>query len=599
VWGKEKIDVATFDVPEKLMGKEFVLRYTGGGRYEVWGTGIETGVTGRIGTVERFRTADGPITLNVTGIQSRPGGEFTITRKMEQQVVEQLQRDLKITELGTKSNVIKASMRGKDPVLLADTVSAIANGYITWNRQRKARIAQDSLSYLNTAIPRMENQVRQAESEYTEYRRAKGLLDIDNEEKVLTEQIAEKGNDLLALKLKRREISATMADGHPNVRAMDQQIEATQREIGTLKARVQSLPIDEQGALELWRKVKSDVDLYSAMRKYAEEMRLVSAGKTGTAEIVDPVEVPKRPVRPIKWLIVLVSLGAGACLGGAWAIVRDRMLRGVTDTDDIESWTGLGVYATVPISEKQAEIMRRAGNGLPQQLPLAISDPRDPAVESLRIFRPALQLLVAASPNNVVMIAGPLPGIGKSCLSANLAALLASGGKRVLLIDGDLRKGQLFRFFNIKRTAGFSDVLSEQLSLTEAIIKGVAPNLDLLQSGVYPPNPAELLMSDRFRQIVGQASREYDLVLIDAPAVLPISDAAVMAPVAGSVFLVARFAETLVGEIDESVKQLVRSGARISGILLNGVRVHTSNYALSRRYGTHAYTAYRYDAGPQ
>ncbi len=595
VWGREKIEVDSFEVPEKLLREPFVLRFAGNGRYELSGSGLKS-ANGRIGVQERFESTDGPLSLLVTSIDSNPGGEFTITRESEQRLVDELRRDLKVVEQGTRSNVIKASLRGYDPAVLAETVKAIVDRYIAWNKDRKAKLAEDSLSYLSKAIPEMENKVQAAESAYNSYRDQKGLLDINQEEQLLVQQIADNSSDLLALQRKRREFSATLSETNPNVVAVDQQIEATEREIDKLKSRVRAMPKDEQGALELLRKVKGNTDLYLAMRKYEEEMRLVSAGKAGTAEIIDPVEVPKRPVWPVKWMVMLASLAIGLALGGGWAVVRDRLLRGVTDTDDIESSTGLNVYATIPLSKKQTEIMRRADSGLPQQLPLAVACPRDPAVESLRMFRPALQLLMAASPNNVVMLAGPLPGIGKSFLSANLATVLASGGKRVLLIDGDLRKGELYRHFGATRAAGFSDVLSNVMPLDEAITKGVASNLDLLQTGVYPPDAADLLMSERFKEIVAQASRAYDVVLIDAPAVLAISDAGVMAPVAGSIFLVAHFAETLVGELDASVKRLTRSGARISGILLNGVRVHNSNYALARRYGTQAYVAYRYDS---
>ena len=599
VWGDEKIEVGSFNVPEKLLSKSFTLRFLGDGRYELAGRGLKSGVTGRVGVEERFESTEGPLSLRVAAIHANPGSEFTITRELEQQLVEELQRSLKISERGTKSNVIKASLQGRDPAVLADTVREIVDQYVSWNKDHKAKIAQDLLTYLSKAIPEMEDRVKGAESAYNSYRDEKGLLDIDQDERLLLEQIVDHNNDLLALKRKRRELSATLSDLHPNVVAVDEQIRTTQLEIDQLKSRVRTMPQDEQGALELLRKARADSDLYLAMRKYGEEMRLVSAGKTGTAEIIDPVEVPKRPIWPVKWLVILASLAIGLSLGGGCAVVRDRLLRGVTDTDDIESSTGLGVYATIPLSRKQTEIMLRADSGLPQQLPLAVCYPRDPAVESLRMFRSALQLLVAASPNNVVMLAGPLPGIGKSFLSANLATVLAAGGKRVLLIDGDLRKGQLYRYFGAKQTAGFGDILSNLMPFNEVVTKGVAPNLDLLQTGDYPPNAADLLVSERFKEIIAQASRAYDIVLIDAPAVLAISDAGVMAPVAGSVFLVVHFADTLLGEIDASIKRLTRSGARISGILLNGVRVHNSNYALARRYGTHAYVAHQYDSDPQ
>ena len=194
------------------------------------------------------------------------------------------------------------------------------------------------------------------------------------------------------------------------------------------------------------------------------------------------------------------------------------------------------------------------------------------------------------------MIAGPLPGVGKSFLSANLAALLASGGRRVLLIDGDLRKGHLHRLVGLQPGNGLADVLTGTCELDVAIAQNVLPRLDLLQTGPYPTHPAELLMLPKYRQIIETASARYDIVVIDGPPVLVASDAGIMAPAGGLLFLVARFADTRVGELEESVKRLGQTGARVNGVLLNGINMHTMDYALARRYGSHAYLAYDYHA---
>jgi tyrosine-protein kinase Etk/Wzc len=132
--------------------------------------------------------------------------------------------------------------------------------------------------------------------------------------------------------------------------------------------------------------------------------------------------------------------------------------------------------------------------------------------------------------------------------------------------------------------------------MEEIVHKEVLPNLDVLQCGAYPQDPAELLLNARFTETVSTASEQYDIVLIDAPAILAVSDTVTMAPVADSIFLVARFADTRAGEIAESVKRLEQSGAKVEGILLNGFKVNRSNYDQARRYGGYAYTAYYSDS---
>jgi tyrosine-protein kinase Etk/Wzc len=597
VWGNESIKMGTFDVPAKFERKKFAIRALADNRFELTGPGLESSVAGRIGVTEKFDTTAGPLTVRIDSIHSKPGGEFVVTRDSEPLLIEELQKKLKLAEMGTKTNVVKLSMQGHDPVVLAGTVREISDLYVSWNKERKARIAQDALSHISQALPEMEKQVANSETAYNNYRDANGMLNVTEEGPLLLKQIADNNAVLLDLQRKRQALSATLAAANPNVVAADQQIQSTQREIDALNVRVRAMPLAEQGALQLMRKARVNSDVYVAMRKYAEEMQLVSEGKVGSAEIIDPAVVPARPVKPVKWLVMLGSLLLGAALGGGVAIVWGRLRQGVTDTDDIESASGLSVYATIPVSDRQDEIMRRAERALPQQLPLAACYPRDPAIESLRILRSAIQLVLIGAPNNVIMLAGPLPEIGKSFLATNLAAVLAAGGKRVLLIDGDLRKGQLYRSLGVPKGEGLSEVLSGLRQFDEVVTTGGVPNLDLLQTGSYPESAADLLMTGRFSECVRDASRTYDIVLIDAPAVLAVSDAGMMAPVAGSVFIVVRFADTLVGEIDATIKRLGQVGARISGIVLNRVKVRNSNYALARRYGTYAYVANHYDSG--
>jgi tyrosine-protein kinase Etk/Wzc len=210
-----------------------------------------------------------------------------------------------------------------------------------------------------------------------------------------------------------------------------------------------------------------------------------------------------------------------------------------------------------------------------------------------------LQFAILGARNNIVMLAGPLPEIGKSFVTANLATILAAGGKRVLLVDGDLRKGHLHTSLGCALAPGLAEALVHPDSFDKLIQKQIQPNLDFLQAGFYPSNPSELLMGKNFSTLMTAASNQYDIVLIDSAPALAVSDAGIMAPIAGSIFLVARFGQTRIGEIEESTKRFAQTGARVSGVLLNGFSLRRANYGHASRYGSHAYTAYKYDASVQ
>jgi tyrosine-protein kinase Etk/Wzc len=344
------------------------------------------------------------------------------------------------------------------------------------------------------------------------------------------------------------------------------------------------------------RDMRSSSDMYAALRNNIETLRLVKAGKSASVQLLDTADVPERPVKPVKSLVLLIAAVLGLFIGIGLAFLRDFLFKGVADPEELESRTGLSVYATIPVSDQQFQLTRKMSTTGEEKLALAFQYPMDPAVEALRTMRASLQYAMNGDRNNVVMLAGPLPGIGKSFLSANLGTLLAAGGKRVLLVDGDLRRGHLNQYFGLPRAAGLADVIAGTGSLEDTVHKEVLPNLDVLQCGEYPHDPAELLLSSNFRATIRAASERYDIVLLDAPAILAVSDTVTMAPVADSIFMVARFADTRAGEISESVKRLAQTGSKVEGILLNGFKVSRGNYAQSRRYGGYAYDAYYSDS---
>jgi tyrosine-protein kinase Etk/Wzc len=592
-WGAESIDVSAFDVPKKFEGKEYTLRYLGNGQYQVRGPGVETGVGGQVGTVQRFDTEAGPISLLVGFIHGEKGVEFDLTRNSRTSAIDRLQNSLTIAEQGNKSGVISTSLEGKDPVLVAAIINELSQMYVRQNADRRGINAAKSLEYLEQQLPDAKRQMETAEDNYNAYRNSRTLFNPDEEGRIVMQQASQADAQLLDLKRRRSDLAVHFSPSHPSVVVIDQQIAATEKYINDLAARVKAMPAAEQGALRLQRDVRVSTDVYSALRNNIETMRLIRAGRVPTVELLDRAEVPERPVKPVKALVLVIAAGIGLFIGIVLAFARDFLFKGVLDPKELESKTGLSVFATIPDSERQKELAKRIADKRPEQLALASRYPTDPAVEGLRMMRSSLHYALMDAPNNVVMLAGPLPGIGKSFVSANLATLLAAGGKRVLLVDCDLRRGHLNQYFGLPRGKGLVDIVNGSSTLEETVHRSVLNNLDFVQCGFYPPDPAELLLSNAFTESVSRASENYDIVLLDAPAILAVSDTAIMAPVAGSIFLVARYGDTRSGEISESVKRLEQSGASVTGVLLNGFKVHYGNYAQARQYGGYAYAAYK------
>jgi tyrosine-protein kinase Etk/Wzc len=201
---------------------------------------------------------------------------------------------------------------------------------------------------------------------------------------------------------------------------------------------------------------------------------------------------------------------------------------------------------------------------------IATQHPEDPAIESLRSLRTSLRFTLTDAPNRVIMIAGPAPSIGKSFVSANLAAVLAQAGSHVLLVDGDMRRGHLHEYFQgPKREGGLSEVLSGQLAWQEAVQRD--QGLDLISTGTIPPNPAELLMGPRFETFLQEVGGSYDHVIIDAPPVLAVTDAALIGSKVGSVLVLLKAGQHPLDEILITLRRLEGAGIQPKGFIFNDV----------------------------
>lgn len=209
---------------------------------------------------------------------------------------------------------------------------------------------------------------------------------------------------------------------------------------------------------------------------------------------------------------------------------------------------------------------------------LAIENPADLAIEAIRGLRTSLHFAMMEARNNVLMISGASPKAGKTFVSTNLAAIIAQAGKKVLLIDTDMRKGYTHKLFEVSNEYGLSDFLSGKNDLPKSVKKIKNVEFDFISRGVVPPNPAELLMHRRFGELITWASNNYDIVILDTPPILAVTDAAIIGHYAGTTLLIARFEQNTPKEIEVSYKRFEQSGVIVKGCILNGVVKKASSY---------------------
>ncbi|MFP3608647.1 polysaccharide biosynthesis tyrosine autokinase [Paraburkholderia sp. SIMBA_050] len=569
-WGGEKIEVSLFNVPRERYEAEYTLVARAGDQFDLVDPDGEVVLHGRTGDVVRGRESAGPVELRVSRLEARPGTHFVLKRASTLITTDQLQDALVIAEKSKQSGVIGVSLDGADSKRTAEIINTIATTYVQQNIDRKSAEAEHTLTFLDQQLPQLRKQLDQAEDRYNAFRNRKGTVDLTEESRLLLQQIVDGKTKLVDLEQQRIEMTQRFTPSHPGIMALAAQISALEAQQSQLNKRVSTLPDTEQSALRLLRDVRVNTELYTSLLDSAQQLRIVKAGQVGNVRVVDYAVTSELPVKPKRPLVIVLAAVLGLIAGTVAAFVKSALFGGVESSEEIEQVLGLPVYAAVPHSDMQVSLRQGMLRGRSGQHVLASIASHDVAIEGIRSLRTALQFGALDAANNVIVITGPRPEVGKSFMSVNLAAVLASGGKRVMLIDADMRRGDLHSYFGVSRQPGLSDAIAG-MDVESAVLREVLPGMDMLPKGSLPPNPAELLMSERFKTMLDDFSSRYDIVIVDTPPMLAVTDAALIGKHAGTTLLVVRHGRHPMAEILESANRLRNVGVALKGVLFTDV----------------------------
>ncbi|WP_310634325.1 MULTISPECIES: polysaccharide biosynthesis tyrosine autokinase [unclassified Paraburkholderia] len=568
-WGGEVANVDSIDVSPELEGKKLTLTALDDNRFVISGPDGGRLVEGTVGQ----QVQGGGVTMLVSELKARPGTRFTVVRMNDLDAVSAFQNAVKVQEQGKQTGVIDISLEDNDPEHAAAVANAVAQSYLREHVATKQADASKMLDFLRSEQPRLKGDLENAEAALTAYQSKSGSINASDEAKIYLDGSVQYEQQISALQLQIASLQQRFGDQHPVLIAARQQLSQLEGERAKYDAKFRNLPATEVKAVQLQRDAKVAEDIYVLLLNRIQELSVQRVGTGGNVHIVDPAMRPGKPSKPKKLLIVSAAAMLGLILGTGFVLMRRNMFKGIVDPDVIERTFQLPVYGLVPLSAEQAALEKRAPvrGGTRLREVLASAAPKDLTVESLRSLRTSLQFSVMDARNRVVVLTGSVPGVGKSFMTANLAVLLAHSGKRVLMIDGDMRRGALERYLGGPQDNGFSELLSGQISLDEAIRATEVDNLHFISCGRRPPNPSELLMSPRLNQYLEGLAKRYDILLVDTPPVLAVTDAAIISGHAGSIFLVLRSGMHTEGEIADTLKRLRTAGVHVTGGVFNGV----------------------------
>ncbi|MGC0821695.1 tyrosine-protein kinase Wzc [Pantoea agglomerans] len=586
------IAISRLEIPRTIDKRNVELEVTGPDSYTVSKDGDEL-FKGKVGQLE----SHGDISMLVSEIHADEGTSFTVTKLNNLQAIRSVLSNLTVADKGKDTGVLGLEYLGEDPEQISKVLNQIVNNYLLQNVERKSAQAEKSLEFLRTQLPAVRSKLDEAEDKLNTFRRQNESVDLSLEAKSALDSSVSVQSQLNELTFREAEVSQLFTKDHPTYRALLEKRKTLEGEQAQLNKKIAGMPQTQQEILRLTRDVQSGQEIYMQLLNRQQELGISKASTVGDVRIIDGAETANSPVAPKKLLIIAASLIFGLFVSVGLVLLKALLHHGIENPDQLEE-LGMNVYASVPLSDwqrkKDTEALARRGSKVktdPHETLLALGNPTDLSIEAIRSLRTSLHFAMMEAKNNILMITGASPGIGKTFICANLATLVAKAGQRVLFIDGDMRRGYTHELLGADNKSGLSNVLSGKTEFSPALIQQGVYGFDFLPRGQVPPNPSELLMHRRMGELLEWASKNYDLVLIDTPPILAVTDASIIGKLAGTSLMVARFEANTTKEVDVSFKRFAQNGIEIKGVILNAVVRKAAN-----AYG-YGYDYYAYDYG--
>ncbi|HBU6131819.1 polysaccharide biosynthesis tyrosine autokinase [Enterobacter sp. 168J2] len=553
--------------------QELLLTVQEQGRYHLEGKTLEAD-----GVVGKTLVKDG-VTLLVTSLSAVPGTQFALKTVTKLEAINALQRRLTVSESAKQSGIVTLTLTGEDPDKIAVVLNTIAENYLSQNIARQEAKDTRSLTFLQDQLPKISRELDEAEARLNAYREQRDSVDLSLEAKTVLDQVVNVENQLNELTFREAEVSQLFKKDHPTYRALREKKQTLEQERTRLNNRVSSMPSTQQEILRLSRDVESGRTIYLQLLTRQQELNISRSSAIGNVRIIDPAVTQPAPVKPRKVIIIVLGMLVGLMLSAGTVLVRSAFKRGITSSEPLEA-QGMPLLATLPRSVwlwKKTHLRRRTlfashWKHRTTNVPfLPVERPADMFVEAVRGLRTSLHFTMMDAANRIVAVSGPSQDCGKTLVSTSLASIAAQAGQRVLFIDADMRKGYVHNIFKLNNRHGLSSVLGGNVEWQDAIQRFEKGGFDVLTCGPQPSHPVELLMNERFQTVMSRIDKEYDIVIVDTPPVLAVTDALLVARAAATTLLVARFGKTSVKEIENCRKRLQQMGVQVEGAILNDI----------------------------
>ncbi len=563
--------------PQEKTRKNWMVVATDSLTFDLLDTNGVKVLSGRVGGTASALYMGDSVSIGVSRMDARSGQRFIVANRLRLDAINAFINAFTVAEKGKKTGILEFTYEDYYSDKAVNILNEVVNAYLRLNVESRSAEAEKTLNFLEGQLPDVKNLLDSSERVLNDYRLQVGSVDVTTETRIVLENQMRMQQQILALQQQRQETVRLFHQEHPAVKTLDNRINALNQEQAKIGFQIKKLPSKQQDVLRLMSEVELNKLMYVNLINNIQRMRLAAAGEVGSVRIVDYAENVTVPVRPKKKMILAVALFLGFVASVGLITLKKKMKSGVRDSRLIERELGVSVYAKIPKG------IQPAAKTL---MPLAVTSPDDVAVESMRTLRTSLEFMMEGKKGNVIAISGLIPGVGKSFVSVNTAALFAASGKHVLLIDADLRKGRLHKEFGKSRENGLADLLLGKISIEEAVLSVDVPNMSLMVTGNVQGSAAELLGSSRYDEFVEKLRTLYDVIIVDTPPVMLVTDAMLVCRHADQAVMVVEYDRHSIGAIQEGLNLFTKGSpeALHKSIVINKF-VHSRSDGYGYKYG--------------
>ena len=588
---EEALKLNVFSVPQMFENVQLKLVYHGNNKYSLTipevGSKPEIKVDGELG---KLLSTQG-LLLNISQLKAESGQEFILIKQSKLAAIESVKSNLSVGDVGKDTGILVFNYVGIDKNKIQNILNSIVKNYEHQDKEFGILSAGQSLEFIEKQLPLTKKSLKEAEDKLNEFRHKNATLDLTLEAQSVMQNLTKIESELTSVDTKEAEVSELFTKDHPSYQSLTEKKKVLQKAKEDLVKRVAAMPQLQQDVIRLTRDVEIEQQVYMQLLNKQQEFSIMKASNAGRVRIVDTAMTLEEPIKPKKPLILVLLTVGFAALASLYFAIKSLLNRGINNTEAFDH-LGVDVLASIPLSLVQKNkdglfVKTNKKKNARTNFLLAQNLPTDPAVEAIRALRTSVYFTLMEAKNNVLMIFGATSGVGKSFVSINLAVVMAQSAKKVLLVDSDMRKGYVHEMLHQPIGSGLSDALSRSVSLSEVIRSTEIEGLDFVSRGDVPVNPAELLMKADLKALLEEVSGRYDYVILDAPPIMAVTDAAILGQQAGTSLIVARYGLTTEHDIENCIVRFANSNVVIKGAILNGVEKTANNY-----YAYEAYNSY-------